>query len=194
MKTVFTYKGVAKQGYPIIGAGICNNNRVAAVSMNFKSINGIDMKINDLKNPYLIDKVLYEGIKGTCSQDVMAIGASIYVPKVLKRTGGIIGNPLLEVDSASGFGENIGNGLSVAAHQGGPGIIIKGDCHLAEKIIMTVKPEKNWNLTKDILINELKKNAVDIAIIVWDGSGWEAAGCVLAYEKGKVTCLTFSDM
>lgn len=192
MKTIFTFKGTTKQGYQIVGAGICSEENSDDIGEAFENINGIDMKINDTNNPYLIDKVLFESIMSISPENVLAIGASFHVPEVTERTGGILGNPSLEMDSADGLGENIGNGLSVAAYPGGPGIIIEGDCHLAKEIISMVNPEQRGNLVVKILIDAFQEKNVELAIIVIDGSGSVEAGCVAIYKKGEITYLNIN--
>lgn len=189
MKRIFTFKGISKQGYSIAGAGICNMEDIGLAAAAFENIDGADMEIRDINNPYLIDKVLFERISDICPKNVFAIGATVNIPEASERTGGILGNPFYEPDSADGLGENIGNGLSVAALPGGPGIIIEGDCRMAEEIVLIGKSGKRGNMTIKKLLCALKERNVELAIIVTDGSGSHDGGQVAVYEKGETLYL-----
>lgn len=180
----FIFKEYTKDGYPVLGAGIypyyTNNDIIYLLS----SIN--KFKIDLLDDPFYIDYALASYINKICPNNIYALGLSINLPNISSQTGGIIGNPHNRGSSAEGLSEDIGNGLSVAAYPGGPGVAIYGSAEEAELILKTVKPEEGGKEKLDRMTDKAKELGIDIAIMISDGTGVKSQGCVMTLENNVV--------
>ena len=121
---------------------------------------------------YFLDYSLMELIVDTSFSQVIAVGASIGVLGVTQRSGGIVGNPFGETQSANDEVEELGNGLFEVAFAGRFGAVFKGDPMIAA----TVKKEfeKLILLDNGIAIKRasaILDNLTKEYILVSDGSG-----------------------
>lgn len=176
-------------GYTVIGAGIC-----PLVSKDFivDSIKGKLrlFKFHVIDNPFYIDYMLASCVRSMDISNIYGLGLSLCVPGISGPTGGIIGNPNCSISSAQGISEDMGNGLSVAAYPGGPGIIIEGSSEKAETILCSVMQGDGGLNCLNKLLNICIRNSIKIAIMVTDGSGAVEPGCAGSLEKGCAKYLT----
>ena len=113
---------------------------------------------------------------------VKAIGISIFVKSVEDTCGGILGNP----HSSSTNSEDLGNGYSVVAMPGGPGLILKGTLVECKSIFIFSTIGPNKLISKKRLKNELIRRQVETAIFVKDGSGKNGDPSILIYSDNDL--------
>lgn len=184
----FIFKEYTKDSYQVIGAGIypCNTkNDIIYLISSLKKF-----QIKPIDDPFYVDYALSSYITKNCPKSINALGVSIYIPSIKSQTGGIIGNPHSRGTSADGLSEYLGNGLSVAAYPGGPGIIICGTTKEAEMTLKTVKPEDGGKKSLSIMLNKAKSLGIKMAVLISDGSGTKSQGCVMTLENNAVRCIS----
>lgn len=185
-KIIFDFSTHTLEGYPIIGAGICDIiHRKQALDI-FSNINKISLGIKDLNDPFEIDYLLKERIAKTSPPYVFGLALSIEIPNAMGPTGGIIGNPFFQGETANGLSQDIGNGFSIVALPGGPGLLIQGDKGIAKNIFTNIVIGENKLISTKQIIEEFIKNGIDLAIIVTDGTGTKEPGTILSYENKKI--------
>ncbi|MDD3571170.1 MAG: hypothetical protein PHY44_08730 [Lachnospiraceae bacterium] len=182
---IFTVRAVTKNGKIILICGMCRDGYKMQCVNLYK--NGVkSAALPETLDEYFLDYSLMQLIVNISPKCVVAVGASIGVPNVVQRSGGIIGNPFSKVQSAEDEIEEIGHGLFEVAFAGKFGAVLKGNRLKAEK----VKKE----FEKLIFLNSrvgLKKavgfldKLTDEYIFVSDGSG-EGGYPYICARKGEI--------
>ncbi|MGN9165453.1 hypothetical protein ACTNDY_09295 [Tissierellaceae bacterium HCP3S3_D8] len=185
-KVIFHFSTHTFEGHPIIGAGICDIIHGKQVLDISSSIDNISLRVRDLNNSYEIDYLLKEKIAKIFPTYVLGLALSIEVPDAIGPTGGIIGNPFFEGKTANGLSQDIGNGFSVIALPGGPGLLIQGDTGIAKNIFTNIVIGENRLISTEKIVREFKNNEINLAIIVTDGTGIRESGTILSYDNGKI--------
>lgn len=180
----FLLKTVSEDGYSVIIGGICPKGKRQEAIQAYSLIN--KARLGQSKDEFLIDYVLAEAITKISPKWVKLVGASIHVENIGERTGGIIGDPFAEYESATGNIEEISTGLFLISLPGGPGIAFVGtydDAIVLEKII------RESNMTQDMRIKSVLRKLNEISgiyILVADGSGKESFGGIyISDNNGK---------
>ncbi len=177
----FLLKTVSNDGYSVIIGGICPEGKKQESIQAYSKMSKV--KIGHLKDEFLIDYILAKNITLLSPKWIHAVGASIYIHDVQKRTGGIIGNPFAEYESAQGNIEEISTGLFLISLPGGPGIAFSGnykDAVILEKIVC------KKNITQDRKIEAILEKINEITalyILVTDGSGEDSSGRIFISDK-----------
>lgn len=183
---IFTFFSKTLDGYPIIGAGVCDIIYKDSAIESFSKINEISLNVNDLDNPYQIDYLLNEKIASLAPDFVYGLALSIKVENAIGPTGGIIGNPRDIGCTAAGTSSFIGNDLSVIALPGGPGMLIQGEVATLKSIFTNIALGQNRLVSMKRLIDELKRNKINLALIVTDGTGKNEQGMILTYYNDRL--------
>lgn len=188
-KVIFSFSTHTLEGYPIIGAGICDIiHRKEALNI-FSDINKISLGIKGLNDPFNIDYLLREKIAKISPPYVFGLALSIEIPGAIGPTGGIIGNPFFQGETANGLSQDIGNGFSVVALPGGPGLLIQGDKGKAKNIFTNIVIGESRLVSTKHIKQEFVNNGIELALIVTDGTGTKKPGTILSYENKKINKL-----
>jgi len=183
---VFAFSSNTLEGYPIIGACICDIMYKEKVLNIFSKIDEIYLDIDEIGNAYKIDYLLKEKIAKISPDYIIGLALSINVPNAAGPTGGIIGNPFFRGKTADGAVDNIGNGYCVAALPGGPGLLIKSDESTSKNIFANIVIGENKLISCNKIVREFENNNINIAIVVKDGTGKTEDGMILTYYYGKI--------
>lgn len=183
---IFTFSGKTLDGYPMIGAGICDILYKDGAIKSFSKIHEISLDIQDLNNPYEIDDLLNTKIASLAPDYVYGLALSIHVEDAMGPTGGIIGNPGDIGGTAAGTSSSIGNGLSVVALPGGPGMLIEGDSATLKSIFTNIALGQNRLVSMKRIMDELKRHKIELALIVTDGTGKGETGMILVYYGDRM--------
>jgi hypothetical protein len=186
---IFKFSSNTFEGYPVIGAGICDIAKREEVLNAFSRIDKIALGVDSESKPFSIDQALKEKIAAISPDYISGLALSIKVPGASGPTGGIIGNPVLKGTSADGTIECIGSGYCVASLPGGPGLMIKGRESIAKNIFTNIVLGENKLIAYYRITEEFERNNIDIAIIIKDGTGAEANGMIMTYYYGTAEFL-----
>lgn len=184
--SVFAIKSLTADGYPVAAACICEKDRGRESIGQMSRIS--EFRCAAINDPMYIDYRLADYIKTIAPSHIYCIGASIVIPGMSDPTGGIIGSPHKDINSANGDIEQIAEDLVLVSRPGGPGFIIQGDEQTARNIYYDL--QRNCYMKSDYdralsILNSMIKNNINAGIIVTDGSGPVKEGCVIAYESGR---------
>lgn len=185
----FLLKTISNDGYSVIVGGICPEGKKKEAIRAYSAISKI--KLGQSKDEFLVDYILANAITQLSPEWINIVGASIRIHGVQKSTGGIIGNPFEEHESAKGNMEEVMPGLFLISLAGGPGIAFAGtydDAILLEKII------REKNMAQNRKIEGILKRLDEITklyILVADGSGEESFGGIFISDKNGKKCEKF---
>lgn len=167
----FILKAITKNSKKILLCGMCTDGYKMRCVNHY--IRGIENAVlPETVDEYFLDYSLMQLVVNISPKYVVAVGASIGIPGVDERSGGIIGDPFGKTQSAADEIEDLGNGLFEVAFAGRFGAVFKGDRIKAQ----IVKEE----FEKLVFLNSRDglKKAVDFLdkltneyIFVSDGSG-----------------------
>lgn len=183
---IFTFSSKTFEGYPVIGAGICDMIYKEHSIQSFSQINKINLGVKDLDNPYEIDDLLNSKIGSLAPEYVHGLALSIHVFNAQGPTGGIIGNPNNLGDTADGLCNSIGHGFSIIALPGGPGMLIEGSRDVLKSIFTNIVLGQNRLVSMKRIMAELKNNKINLALIVTDGTGKGENGMILTYYHDRM--------
>lgn len=181
----FTIKEKTKNDITILVCGICSSGTREKCAQVFK--NGIENAFfPETVDEYFLDYSLMLLLVQMSINDVVALGASISVTGVNHRSGGIIGNPFEETQSAEDEISDLGNGLFEVAFAGRFGAVFQGDMNIAISVKETFEKLTHFNSVVAV------KNAVEFLdavsnqyIFVSDGSG-EGGYPYVCARSGKI--------
>lgn len=120
---------------------------------------------------------------------VVVVGASIHINGVKCATGGIIGSPFQECESANGDIEEIEPGLFLISLPGGPGIAFSGTYEqgvMLKKIILHGNEHTQEAKIKELL-NKMDK-MTKLYLFVVDGTGNKSIGRIFVSDNSGKNC------
>ncbi len=183
---IFTLSSKTMEGYPVIGAGVCDVIYKERVNKSFSKINEINLNLKDPDNLYETDYLLNGKIGSLAPDYVHGLVLSIDAFNIQGPTGGIIGNPNNTGITADGLCNSIGNGFSIIALPGGPGMLIEGTPNLLKSIFTNIVLGQNRLVSERRIMLELRNNNINLALIVTDGTGECENGMILTYCQNRM--------
>ncbi|MBD3419011.1 MAG: hypothetical protein GF398_02720 [Chitinivibrionales bacterium] len=151
------------------------------------------LELSGLTDPFDIDYELARIVREAFGTDAVGIALTIHVPEVNQQCGGIIGSAQTRPESAGAhmLCERIDEEFVCAAWPAGPGVIISGSETDARKCLETVNPGVSGRGACVSLIGYSHRAGFRHALVVCDGTGSHARGCVASLTKGNmhVKCL-----
>ena len=166
--------------HSIVVGGLCRPGCEPESVANLQQLAGWEINVCD--DPQSIDQQLETTIQPLCTDHIWAIGASIHVPDVSGKGGGIIGSPHRSGQAAKGGLEYLGHGLYQVAHAGGPGCVLA--CTPAQADFLDW-PNMAGVHPKWVAHILLSKGIADF-LVVSDGSGPGAHGEIQLCINGCV--------
>jgi hypothetical protein len=176
------------EGYPLAIGGFCIAGMKDLVKKNYQSMK--DFRIGSVKDAFLVDYLLGEGLKERARKEIVVVGASIKVQGVETSTGGVIGDPFEQIASSDKTIERLTANLYLITRPGGPGIALKGNLKQADRIndYLSIH-EQEVKKEPEKFIKQIEIWLTDF-VVVFDGSGNRQKGCVAIKSEGK-TEVTF---
>lgn len=182
----FSYSSRTKDGYKFAVGGLCLKGYKEVCTWNFKAMEKVEIGIN--KSGYFIDFMFGRYIMKLSSLNVKAVCGSINVSNEGDIFGGIIGSPHIELNSANGELEQVGENIYVIAYPGRMGIAFVSDYKKALELQSYMQSINNIPLieavNKAVSFAELM---LDTFIISSDGSGENSYGTI--YTSGQKWCV-----
>lgn len=177
----FILRTKSKDGYSVIVGGLCPKGKRYDAVASYERINEVNM--GESKDEFLIDYILSKIITNLSPSWIIVVGASICIDEVSGNTGGIIGIPFAEHNSADGEIQQISDDLYLLAFPGGPGVAFQAeyfDVVLFRDVILKYKTDEFVDCEK--IIRELEKIS-NLYVLVSDGSGKNSAGAVYVCDN-----------
>ncbi len=168
---IFVGKGKTKNQYEILFCGICSKGMGDKCLKRYKD-GLLNLEIKKTSDEYFLDVCLTNIVVSLADENIKAVGASIFMEGIELRSGGIIGNPFSEVQSADDEIEILGDNLFCIAFSGRIGMVFQGSesdgIFLKEKLSLIMDNENNVIVSETVKIIDLIS---DKYILVSDGSG-----------------------
>ncbi|MCL1992743.1 MAG: hypothetical protein FWG66_07335 [Spirochaetes bacterium] len=185
----FALRLQARCGTPLLAGVLCRAGFERQSRRDILSLYALEFSAGE--SIYDIDYKLAQAVKKHCGEYICAAGVSACLPWAQNRTGGIIGSPHLEVASADGRLEPIGESLFLQTFPGGPGYVAL--CHektALEELALGLADGLSHD-QPGVLAKLLRGISIDTFLIVTDGSGANAKGSVFLEVCGEQSSVSF---
>ncbi|MCG8484032.1 MAG: hypothetical protein MJA31_12030 [Clostridia bacterium] len=182
-KEAFVLKVYSSDGCPVIVGGFCPVGKTYEAEQAYLGIS--KFKLGLTKDNFLIDYTLAEAITDLSPKWIKLVGASISIPGVHKRTGGIIGDPFEKNQSAKGDIQELDERLFLIALPGGPGVAYIGSYDFGN-VLMNIIKKRNMEQNRMVqeVLKLLNQNTKQYLVVV-DGSGEDmTAGIYISDAMG----------
>lgn len=179
----FLLKSRTKDNHNVIVGGFCPSGKKEEALNHYLNIS--NFKLGQTTDEYSIDYLLADAIKQISPKWICIVGASISIDRVENSTGGIIGNPFDEIESAYEDIEEIKKGMYLMSFPGGPGASFTGTYADAVMLKEKIIEYKSGKHTLENLLYDLEKVS-NLYILVEDGSGLNSRGGIyISDSSGK---------
>lgn len=184
----YVFSGCNETGVAWAGCVLCHAGRIADVQALARRFEDYRPAPGD--DVFDVDRRLAAFTAGIFRGVAQAVGVSLRLPSGPGPCGGIIGDPGTTLSSASGTVEPLGNGLHLAAHPGGPGLVVAAGREIAAGVLAGLPPGASGPAAMDRLAAALGNEGIELALAVADGTGPGQQGFALALEAGSVSTRT----
>lgn len=179
-------KVITGEGFPMAVGGICLPGTGTYWAERFRRLASLCISDMDI---YSIDYALARAIQGIAGESLLIAGCSLNAGIELthgESTGGVLGCPREAICSAPGACESLPKGFSMYTAAGGPGLAALADQATTERAAMAVRTlEGAWTGRK--IMDCMCNAGIDTYLLVFDGTGLGAHGCVAAASPEKST-------
>lgn len=183
MYETFITEGTSADGVRALIGGFCLKGTRKEVISSYEKIR--KRTLNQSKDIYLIDYILAQVVSEISSKNVVAVGATINLPNINLSTGGVIGSPFEDNNSADGLLEKINDDIYMVAAPGNLGIAYIGEEKMGreiEKYLMDGSKTQSESFKK---VKEIADSYEVDYFIISDGCGDNSLGRVLVCESKR---------
>ncbi|MDR1731678.1 MAG: hypothetical protein LBR61_06240 [Synergistaceae bacterium] len=179
---VFFCAGMMGSSIPFAAGGFCQSGTERLCEEEMRRLEHLNL--SSCRDLFLLDKKAAEAVQERAKSFIYAVGITFRHPEICASTGGVLGNPNREGRSSEGTTEDIGNGFSMFSHPGGPGVVIRGDAETLEPLARMSFNGLKGGKKAEIAEAVLRENAVEVYMILTDGTGPDAEG-ILRIRAGR---------
>lgn len=186
----FLLKAKTADGFDVIIGGFCPAEMKDETVKAYSDISV--MHLGQFKDEFLVDFALAEAVRLLSPEYIKIAGASVRVEGTKSSTGGVLGNPFDEHDSAQEEIEEPLPGIYMLTVSGGPGIAFFGTFQEAARLKeMIAHEKKDGKFKMESLVRQLE-SVSNLYIAVSDGSGSSDDGCIYVSGLSGKKCETFN--
>ncbi|MEL7649366.1 MAG: hypothetical protein AAGU76_14815 [Sedimentibacter sp.] len=186
----FLLKAKTADGFGVIIGGFCPAEMKDEAVKSYSDI-GV-MNLGQFKDVFLIDYALAEAVRLLSPEYIKIAGASIRVEGAKSSTGGVLGNPFDEHDSAQEEIEEPLPGIYMLTVSGGPGIAFSGTFQEAVRLKEMIAHEKKKGKFKMKNLVKQLDSVSNLYIAVSDGSGSSDDGGIYISGLSGKQCEAFN--
>ena len=171
------------QGYLLGVGGLCLAGSEAACQEAMGAL--AELKLAD-QGIYEVDYALARAIQAHAPLELHIAGATLATGADLPdgvRTGGVLGSPREEIASAEEALEPLPEGLFQCAIPGGPGIVAQAPKEAVTQALEGLRQLGSPSCRG--VLGILEQASIPTALVVFDGTGSGAHGCLLALAEGQ---------
>ncbi len=168
--------------------GICLPGTAAYWEERLRELASLRVSGGDI---YKVDDILARAIRNIADESLLIAGCSLDARVGLtlgESTGGVLGCPRNAISSAPGSCEILPEGFSMYTSAGGPGLAALADTVTTERAAIAVQALGNV-ASGEAILDCLRIAGIDTFLLVSDGSGPEAYGCLAVAIPGKSTSI-----
>lgn len=184
----FVVKLVTRQGYPLAAGGICLPGFAKRWRRRFELLT--ELRVGD-HSLYGIDFALARALAELGNESLVLAGATVDTKDVFEapeRTGGVLGSPSEKIRSANGSCESLLEGFHLWAVPGGPGLAASGSEETLQGFAERTGLFENRQVAPSHIYRELKEAGLETGMLVYDGTGQNAHGFLMAFAGGTMEC------
>ena len=171
---VFVSKYQSADQIPVIIGGICEVGSETVCCQAFEAVKNNYLSLS--RDIYAVDYILSESVAKASPKEALVVGATVHIPQVTERTGGIVGNPHAPAESCDGEIEWVNDDIFVVAFPGGPGAACVGSKEKAQQINAFLNQNFASQEEKIQAFEKKLESLVSIFVLVADGSGYDGSG------------------
>ena len=178
----FALKIRTAQGFWLGVGGICRASTAPYWTARMAALQNLYCRTGDI---FQVDYDLAESLERLSEGSLVVVGATLWaagleLPEGV-RTGGVIGSPRLPIASAAGTAEELPEGFFESALPGGPGLVARAPKAAVESALCHIQAV---GAQKAALQRVLASQGIVDGLVVFDGTGRDAPGCLLACTQG----------
>jgi len=177
-----------REGAIIAAGGICQKGYAADWQRQLQKLESIPFRMtSDL---FDIDYTLACALKNIAEDTLLLVGASVRLPVQLsvgQSTGGVLGDPRMEITSSDGVAAAMENGFSLYTRPGGPGIAVSAGPEAAKRLAKEAKTGLGKPWWEKHFCTCVRECGADMGILVFDGTGTATGGvAVFTAQQAEV--------
>lgn len=178
-------KMITDQGYALAVGCICLPGTSGFWAERFQILKKLKIAKDDI---YIIDYVLARALKIISNESLLLAGCTLDTGAALspkESTGGVLGCPQNDICSAAGESEILPDGFSMYSAPGGPGLAAQADPITVEGTAKAIQMLGRDRADGRKILELLKSAGIDTCLLVCDGTGSQAQGCLAALSPAK---------
>lgn len=189
---LFILSWITAKGYPLAVVGVASANCGFSEShllLLAGAMDPISFSVAALNNPCRLDWELAVCLREAlpAGQEIIAVGATIYVAGGIGPTGGILGSPRQPFQPAAHGCEALPHGLALACAPGGPGLVMLADPLLAYAILNELPIAAGGTDLLQVAVKRSQKYGVSLLAGLTDGTDVQEPGsAVIMKEKTTI--------
>jgi hypothetical protein len=183
-------KLMTEEGFPMAVGGICLPGTANYWEERLRELASLRVSGGDI---YKVDDTLARAIRNIADETLLIAGCSLDARVGLtlgESTGGVLGCPRDTISSAPDSCEMLPEGFSMYTVAGGPGLAALADTATTERAAMAVQALGSV-ASGEAILDCIRIAGIDTFLLVSDGSGPEAHGCLAVASPGKSTTIIF---
>ena len=177
MYEAFFLRGKTRCGAAFLCGSLCSPGSGDLCRKYLEKLEKLDFSAKAFhSDPAAVDRLQAAAVQQCCGREVLAAGATLRIPGLAWRTGGVLGSPAMAVRPAGSLPEDIGHGLWLYASPGGPGLV----CRRKEREISWLIAACGLSLSGGMrrLYGKLLEKGLRTFLGISDGSGPGAEGVI----------------
>lgn len=176
-----------EQGDSMGIGGICHAPRAPYWVKRLRALQDLRVRRSSIVQ---VDLDLADALAALSDESLVVAGITLFA-KGLElpdnvRTGGVIGCPNRPISSADSAGEELPEGFAQYAVPGGPGLAAQASKETVEKALRRIQADCAAGPREAEVIGALRSAGIRTGLLVYDGTGRQAPGYLLACTEDQV--------
>lgn len=182
----FAFQLKTKQGDSMGIGGLCRASKVHYWVKRLQVLQNLCVHNSDIVQ---VDRDLADALTALSDESLVVAGITLFAKNLELpddiRTGGIIGCPNRSHSSADSTVEDLPEGFVQCAVPGGPGLAAQAPKETVEKALHYIQSDFTVSLPESKLLSILRSTGIQTGLLVYDGTGKQAPGCLLAFTENQ---------
>lgn len=176
---------ITNEGYALAVGCICMRGTSGFWAERFQILKKLKVAKDDIYN---IDYVIARALQIISNESLLLAGCTLDTGSALapeESTGGVLGCPRNDICSATGEREVLPDGFSMYSAPGGPGLVAQADPIIVEHTARAIQMFGRDRADSRRILELLNSAGIDTCLLVCDGTGSQAQGCLAALSPAK---------
>lgn len=182
----FAFQLKTKQGDSIGVGGLCYAPKAQYWVERLQVLQNLRVHNSNIVQ---VDMDLADALTALSNESLVVAGITLFAKNLELpdgiRTGGVIGSPNCPSYSADSTVEDLPEGFVQCAMPGGPGLAAQASKAVVEKALHHIQSDFSVSSQESELLSILRSNGIQTGLLVYDGTGKQAPGCLLAFTENQ---------